>query len=277
MSLASRICAQTAQARALGHLYTFDSSSLTLTDVGLEFLVRVASSLHKKPKALGSNTPAKKNPFEPPYEEGLFVEELPPSHVLLLNKYNVVNNHILVCTKEFKEQNTILDNQDFKALWQVVNETNSLGFYNCGLLSGASQPHKHMQAVPMESGIPVDGWLQEFACETGVYQFPKFRFKHACHNINSAETSPEILCKNYHSLLTHVGINPQEHSGSYNFLITKKWMLLVPRSKEKHEGISINSLGFAGTLFVKRKTDLDTIKKVGPLELLAQLAMPIST
>ena len=46
-----------------------------------------------------------RNPFLP-YEEDLYVRHLEPNHVLLLNKFNVVENHLLVVTREFESRQT---------------------------------------------------------------------------------------------------------------------------------------------------------------------------
>ena len=46
---------------------------------------------------------APRNPFLPPDPE-LVVGPLPPAHVLLLNKFNVVAHHLLVVTQEFRSQ-----------------------------------------------------------------------------------------------------------------------------------------------------------------------------
>jgi ATP adenylyltransferase len=51
-------------------------------------------------------------------------------------------------------------------------------------------------------------------------------------------------------------------------------MLLIPRSAECFEGISINALGFAGGLLVKDKTQLETIKRRGPMTALRQVSFP---
>jgi len=61
---------------------------------------------------------------------------------------------------------------------------------------------------------------------------------------------------------------------SYNFLMTKKWALMVPRRNESYHHISINSLGFAGTILVKREEDLELVKNVGVLNILKEVAYP---
>ena len=60
-----------------------------------------------------------KDPFAP-YDEALWVEDLSPSHTLLLNKFNVVPYHVLVVTKDFQQQTDPLTLQDLQATWQVV-------------------------------------------------------------------------------------------------------------------------------------------------------------
>ena len=45
-------------------------------------------------------------------------------------------------------------------------------------------------------------------------------------------------------------------------------MMIVPRIREKHEQISVNSLGFAGTLLVKERKQLAQLQSFGPMQLL---------
>jgi ATP adenylyltransferase len=61
--------------------------------------------------------------------------------------------------------------------------------------------------------------------------------------------------------------------GPYNLLVTREWMLLLPRSKESFRTISVNSLGFAGSLFVRNERELDTLRALGPMTLLREVAV----
>ncbi len=58
----------------------------------------------------------------------------------------------------------------------------------------------------------------------------------------------------------------------YNLLITRRWMLLVPRSRENWRGVSINALGFAGSLLVRNRSELDELTRIGPLAVLRSVA-----
>lgn len=69
------------------------------------------------------------DPFDP-YEEELWVDHLSASHMLLLNKFNVVAYHVLVVTRKFEQQTASLNLQDLEATWQVVQVTD-LGLTSC--------------------------------------------------------------------------------------------------------------------------------------------------
>ena len=42
------------------------------------------------------------DPFMPPFEPGLFIQELSPTHNLLFNKFCICREHVLVVTKEME-------------------------------------------------------------------------------------------------------------------------------------------------------------------------------
>jgi ATP adenylyltransferase len=58
-----------------------------------------------------------------PYEEELYVRHVLPNHVLLLNKFNVVEHHLLVVTREFEQQTDPINAEDFAATWEVGRPT----------------------------------------------------------------------------------------------------------------------------------------------------------
>jgi hypothetical protein len=51
----------------------------------------------------------------------------------------------------------------------------------------------------------------------------------------------------YGELLAECEITTQR----YNLLIARRWMLLVPRRRERFETPSVNAVGFAGSLFTR--------------------------
>nr|MBA3613381.1 phosphorylase [Nitrospirales bacterium] len=87
----------------------------------------------------------------------------------------------------------------------------------------------------------------------------------------------ELLKQCLHMLRT-VGLSGGETGGEttspgpYNFLVTRQWVLLVPRPTECFEGISVNALGFAGGLLVRDQSQLDRLKTCGPMTALQLVA-----
>lgn len=61
---------------------------------------------------------------------------------------------------------------------------------------------------------------------------------------------------------------------SCNLLVARTWMLLVPRSRERVEGISVNALGYAGSLFVRDERRLALVETTGPMRMLHAVGMP---
>ena len=58
-------------------------------------------------------------------------------------------------------------------------------------------------------------------------------------------------------------------TGPYNLLMTREWMLVVPRSREFYHSISVNALGFAGAMLVKGEKQMRALKERGPMHVLA--------
>jgi sulfate adenylyltransferase (ADP) / ATP adenylyltransferase len=111
-------------------------------------------------------------------------------------------------------------------------------------------------------------------------------FLHAYAPMNSAWLDPQkddasSLLDCYHSLLRAASLPVEATAGSplsaapYNLLVTRKWLLLVPRSQEFFEGVSINALGFAGALLVKDAAQLAILRKQGPMSALQHVALSL--
>jgi len=61
---------------------------------------------------------------------------------------------------------------------------------------------------------------------------------------------------------------------AYNLLVNPQWLLVVPRTQEKWGSISVNSLGYAGSLFVRDIEQIETLRAAGPLAVLAAVGRP---
>ncbi|GAA5887477.1 hypothetical protein JCM6882_001422 [Rhodosporidiobolus microsporus] len=315
--LGSKLKTQYSKALAAGTLLFTESEVVELDDeqTGIPFEVRYAPALAKKP----SNEPKKEDegkeeskeffdPFAPPYQPDLFVTEeavkedaqdAGEGFVVLLNKFCVTPRHFLLCTKEFVKQTTPLSPLELFASWSILKQLGArekhLAFFNCGAKSGASQPHKHLQLIPLSNGVaPYDNFIDANKPKNTKSPFqlplPYASFTALIDPPSSglaADTATHLgerFLSCLDLMIDHLRRLAEEDSSSssssfrlsdlsYNVLLTQKYIHLVPRSAEKYttstgREISINSLGFAGMVLVKEQEALDEIQKVGVLEVL---------
>ena len=273
-SLWLRLKAQTEHGKRTGALQPIDTTFEVVESGGVLFKVYVLANLSRKEdarKQQGKTKPA--NPFLP-YEDDLYVTDISETHLCLLNKFNVVDNHFLIVTQQFEPQEDWLNRRDFEALSKCLKEVDGLGFFNGGKVAGSSQPHKHLQVVPMAEGkTAIEGVISGLEQEK-IVRSPNFPYRHAILRWNKLPT-PEQLQERYQQLLNAIDITSEDWQGTqsapYNFLCTRQWMMLVPRRQEKYADISINSLGFVGSLLVKDQQTLNQLKEIGPIQLLKKV------
>jgi sulfate adenylyltransferase (ADP) / ATP adenylyltransferase len=239
------------RASASGSLEPIVTESALIDDAGVRFLVRTASTLTAK-----SAAPPRADPLGD-YEPDLYVGEVGSTHYALLNKYPVMADHLLVVTRRFASQEELLDASDFAALAALLGELDWLAFYNGGRVAGASQARKHLQLVPLPLAAEV---------ETPVPLEPRYGalpFQHAYAPLSSMAD----MERTYQQLVARWPGAP------YNLLATRRWMLVVPRRQEHYGTISINALGFAGSLFVRNRAELELVRRSGPMKVLAAVTL----
>ena len=271
---------RTAHARDRRSILSISTTPEVIEQGGVAFQVRVMAALAMKTLATAMQPSA--NPFLP-YDPDLFVTEISPTHVALLNKFNVVDHHLLIVTRSFEPQEALLTREDCAALLICLAEIDGLGFYNAGPAAGASQRHKHLQLIPLPAStkprLPIEPLLLSVKMADATGTVPGLPFLHAYAPmdpewINPCRDGASSLLSCYHSLLRAVGLSVETTPAPYNLLVTRQWLLLVPRSEEYFEGISINALGFAGALLVKDAAQLAMLRKHGPMTVLQRVALP---
>ena len=287
-TLWQKVVDRTSHALQCGALLTIPTDYEFVEQNGVKFLVRILSNLDRKyqaKKKQDRDTATGKdfNPFLP-YEEDLFVADISATHVCILNKFNVVDYHLLIVTRAFESQESLLTLPDFAAMWAVLNEFEGLAFYNAGKNAGASQRHKHLQFAPLPlapkgAQIPIEPLLASAKFQDSVGTIPELPFKNAIARLDPQLASPlkaaQVTLECYYNLLQTLGLLGENGQlGAYNLLATPKWMLIVPRSQESFEAIAVNSLGFAGTLLVRNAQQMQLIKDLRPLNILTNVAIP---
>ncbi len=289
-----RLTQVSADALRSGAQRSIPTEHVLMEDGGISFVVRILAALEEKRQARKEQTALEKasgrrvNPFLP-HEEDLFVADLSETHLCLLNKFNVLEHHLLIVTRSFEDQEELLTLEDFHALWMCMFEYNGLGFYNGGEVAGASQPHKHLQVIPLpmtERGprVPAEPLLATARFCQGIGVAPRLPMVHAwvrmpaLQSDDPAEAARAAL-RGYRAMLSSTGLGPgrgpegRRQAGPYNLLVTREWMLLVPRSREFSGTISVNALGFAGALLVKNEEEMNHVKDRGPMGVLRDVGV----
>lgn len=291
-SLWQKLVERTQSAIACGALHSIETGQETLWEDGLPFVVRVAKNIQRKLEERHKKRPHSGgqpfNPFLPP-ETALTVADISPTHLAVLNKFNVVEHHLLLITREFEHQERLLTQADFEALWLAMGEYPSLGFYNGGAAAGASQQHKHLQLVPLpiysgQLGYPLQDFYRNAPQQAGIQQLLRLHFSHAWSRLpDGLVRNPDeaaVYCLSlYRQMLEATNIRSlnlpdgERQAAPYNLLLTRDWMLLVPRSHEFSHHISVNALGYVGSLFVMDEQALTDLRKIGPLRLLREVSV----
>ncbi len=282
---------QSERARQVHALEPFATTERHLVDSGVRFVVRRAESLARKTTGTrdAGRTAEQTNPFID-YDPNLFVADISVTHICLLNKFPVMANHLLIVTRVLECQEDALTARDFEALCTCLADLDGLGFYNGGKLAGASQPHKHLQLVPLPLAregppLPMESAIAAAHPAGGMDAVPGLPFRHALAWLEPrlfdrpAMAAAKIHCA-YGELLAAVfasdgaPLPARRQPGAYNLLVTRRWMLLVPRSAEKFASIPINALGYAGSFFIWSDDQWDALRTHGPITILAAVARP---
>lgn len=205
-----------------------------------------------------------------------------------MNKYPVIPNHFILATKRFEKQTDLLEKEDLGIAYACLEawadpgyglksngeeekneeERRLFAFFNSGEESGASQPHRHIQFLPIEdmrdqqedpesekrsaSWTPLIDLLLTTSADVetssnGIRNLRSLPFQHFAVRI-PASPSVEALHEMYLSLyraallastptLPTITTTEQTRTSgpaaiSYNFAMTRDIMIICPRQKE---------------------------------------------
>lgn len=216
-----------------------------------------------------------RNPFLPP-EENLTLASLGDTHKLIFNKYCVVPLHTLIISNRFIPQTQPLDLEDFEASAEAVRIVQGpaveghegfLLFYNSGVHSGATQPHRHLQMIPGER----PPMMASFAADrVKILEGRLYKLLYI------EDCEPHRLGTKWFDAYASARLILPTPDASYSLVFTKRWMLLVPRRDEFYSGLSFNALAFAGYLLACSPGDLERLlHEVDPMEVIRSLTFPL--
>lgn len=261
-----------------------DSKIVKDKETGMRYSVTLLPSLNDKPEF--GETVESEDPLAAHEPELLVLEDIDGSGnlKLVLNKFPTTENHSLLITNEFKNQLSALSPEELMTSYRLISKMDDedegrrhMIIYNSGPQSGSSQKHKHLQLVELPKKFTPfqdvltngkDHFLPNLKQEP--LQDDKVSFAHFVLPLpeESEEVSEDLLAMCYFSLLQRTLTFFQDWLNetpdlvkSYNLLLTKNWICLVPRSsiKAKSLNVGFNSLGYAGILLIKDQESFDKI------------------
>lgn len=219
----------------------------------------------------------------------------------MLNKFAVVPEHFLLVTRAFKQQTHLLGADDLAAAHACVRAYHGHSgrelfvFFNSGEHSGASQPHRHLQLLPVDrmreglAGAGGEGWSVLADRLTGGdgggegcgrAELPLATFAERI----AEDVEPEALRAAYVRLYclarAAAGLDGGELAGlagddvpaeiSYNLAMTRTSLVVCPRLAEgdvvrsgdgKEAGrLALNGTVLAGTGLVKSEAEWDALR-----------------
>jgi sulfate adenylyltransferase (ADP) / ATP adenylyltransferase len=234
------------------------------------------------------------------------------THTLVLNKYPVIPNHFILATKENKPQTDLLEPDDLATTyallhaWQIdqselnpASDDSLFAFFNSGPHSGASQPHRHLQFLPvsdMRLGLPDSATWQPLISHLtapSTIHHP-FQIDHSPLSpflTLSTPLSPhltpgglhdrylvllhvaQLLSTNPHVLPTAATTAPEPSIDSahvelsYNLALTTERMAIAPRRAEgadvpglEGSEVAVNGTVLGGTLMVKERNEWERLR-----------------
>ncbi len=254
-----------------------------VTQSGIPFSVRIAPNLARKDKARKAQDDKKlqmgreANPFLP-YNKDLFVSDLSATHLCLINRFTLFEYPLLIVTREFEEQESVLTYEDFYSIGRCLVEMDGLAFYNGGLKAGATQPHKHFHFIPYPLGqsfttVPIDKIIQAVIGKDEIFSLEVLPYQHLISRLDwskgdSPEATAKMLESKYKTLMQSMAKINFNRKYSYNLIVTQNWMKIALRSAPSYVAISLNSLGFAGIFNVRSEFQVNQIKDLTPLTIL---------
>lgn len=280
-----RVDARSDEAIAAGALQPIEANEVALESGGLSFMVRHVKALEKKQELPGGPRDPNFNPFLPP-DPALTVGPIGTHHLAILNKYPVSRRHLVLARKEFAEQLTPLEHEDFQALAQILSSSGGLGFHNGGAPAGASQRHKHVQWVPTAPDNPslrmFRSVLDPDVREHTVFIHLQLPMRHCFVRVQAGRgldeaASAQSMLRGYERALETLQLAPdaEGYLPPSNMLVEDGWMLVIPRSKEHFADVSLNALSFGGVLYVRAEEQIEALREAGPLAALAAVACPV--
>ena len=131
--------------------------------------------------------------------------------------------------------------------------------------AGHSVPIQPLVEAALAAARPAPG---------AVFAVRELPFRNYCIALPPGGPRPQELLAS-HSKLRALALAdcPPGQQPSFNLLLTRAWMLALPRRQETGLGLPLNALSFAGTLLVRSAGDLEHVR-ASPMGALEEAGVP---
>lgn len=213
---------------------------------------------------------------------GFEISEISTSHFLVANKFCWARPHLMLVTSDgYRRQYEALDFNDIKSAWSLLStlDTDYVAFYNCGQDGGCSRLHKHLQLIPTPPNL-FASFLDTNDGEPSQVPFEWFYYR-----LKPDDSRPERLLEIYNHLLEqstkkgkglseNFGMAPPNAACPHNFILTKRWMVVLPRQRGAiNKEAGVNAIGMLGYIVVATQNEIDNWIALGPTDCLRELGV----
>ncbi|SMR45298.1 unnamed protein product [Zymoseptoria tritici ST99CH_1A5] len=271
---------------------SYDANQETIEHIegDLKYHFILTTALTTKPHTINSPTPTSNpSPTLRPGSDisttGYELTPIGPQHFLAINKFSYARPHLMLLTSDaHRRQHEPLSLSDLAAAWTLLTlavENDYMVFFNGGKEAGCSRAHKHLQMLPLPKHS-LAAFLDSDEDEEGGVE-PAVSFQWFWQRFGKGDViTPEGLKEAYDALMEKAeaccGRKEDAVEGAacpHNFLLTKRWMLVVPRRKWGiSKEVGANSMGVIGVLPCTTRADMEVWKEVGVGKGLAMIGVP---
>lgn len=228
------------------------------------------------------------------------------SHKLILNKFCVVRpQYLLLTTDPSRKQTSPLMEQDLRAAWIVLeafeadggkgrdghNDDERTGWYvvfNGGREAGSSRMHLHLQVLPMPR---VEKGERELAWDSVVegigkgntegdetLDLPYLAFGVRLRSRDSDLLEDLVAAYGRHYAKCRQALEKRKDEAvPHNIILTRNYVITIPRRAATVEGIaghSVGAQGMLGLIWCNKEAQIEGWRSTGPINVLRELGIP---
>ncbi|KAL5336170.1 ATP adenylyltransferase-domain-containing protein [Aspergillus crustosus] len=268
-------------------IYYAPRTTVKVEDDGFLLEFHTSPSLSKKPQGgypvSGHEDPNAKKPelFGPGSDianddPSVIIATIHETHLLVINKFSMFRPQLLLLTSDsYRRQHEPLGLEDFAAACTVLGALDWKPFviFNGGRAAGASRQHKHLQVLPRPPKLFPDS---QDARKAVPYRYC-LRYLHGIElqrpegyaKLSGVYT--ELLAEAKESLGDNI---PDDGYVPHNVALTREWIIVIPRRNVEVEGVTANTAGMLGSVWLTSEEQMSEWKEVGPKKILAGLGVP---